>query len=1055
MKSVIHKSILGCSVLTILATACNSDEQLSAITDQTPANISAGVGSSEKSGVTRATDAVWAANDHIGITMLEYPLPAQRSGQPPVSVVQGYSNQDYLTSLGDGRFMPSSVDKIMYFPVNGSQVTFKAYYPYTSSLPANFVKAVDVVSQTDLASIDLMTAVHTNNSNSKDQPNVDLKFYHRLSKVIVNLDADAPIDLTGCKLVLKGMKTQADYDLMGEKLSVKDDSNADIQIPLKNNSGQGILLPRAVGEGVTFAVTTAAGGTYTATMASDLELKSGYKYTFNVKLRTTPAVITATIEPWSEGTTKSMEVVRLVTDLGTNADFKDNEQLKLYLKETQTSTGTAVANPEFALAGNFTYNETADLWTPLAPLYWENIYGDPVDFRATSVLAAKLNSTQMDDILVSDDVAVGQYKGVNLLMKHVGSKLTVELKSTDGTFTAADLKGAAVTLPNYLNSGTLNETTGTFVVGTGTGTITPENGVAIFPPQTIAKGNLLAKVVINGRTYEVKEDASDFIYQAGTAYKLILDVKKANVLISTKVVDWVEQDAINKTVQIGKATLATNEGDLKNGDQLFLYTSSAAVPGHFTYNSTANDWQYSDSSAPLYWENIDNTGLLYASITRPEINATPANNQSKDYITATPLVNDGGKTNTALNLNMAHRVAQVRIKLTSSTYTAAQLKAAKITLPGYQIGGTMNQGVYTPGTQVGTITLDSPNNTDIVTSAYLQPQTVTTGSNIVVIDFPLVGNRQYKLTHDANIVYKAGEITNLIIDIKASDLKVSVSVTDWTSQMHNLFLSFAEAAASASGFENGDQIKFYKVSGSNVTSAQTIYTYNNNAITSTSPWFRDDFQTGEKLTGVFSADLPTVASGASTFPWVCKSTGITNAHKDDIIIAAPSGTNGVINAGSANVSLNFQHVLSKVTINLFNGAGFTASDLVPSVIKLTNFKLSGTVNVVAGTATPTGTATASFSPTSITPNTVEGKGTAVASYQALVMPQVIGTVGGSKTAIATITLNGQTYNAEIQSYDFKAGENHVFNITLAKTELQISATVAPWLNGTGGSIIIQ
>lgn len=1053
MKSVIHKSILGCSLLAILATACNSDEELAAIKDQTPASISAGVGSSEKSGVTRATDAVWAVNDHIGITMLEYPLPAQRAGQAPVGVVQGYSNQDYLTSLGDGRFMPSSVDKIMYFPVNGSQVTFKAYYPYTSSLPANFVKAVDVVSQADLASIDLMTAVHTNNSNSKDQPNVDLKFYHRLSKVIVNLDSDTPIDLTGCKLVLKGLKTRADYDLMGEKLSVKDDSNADIQIPLKNNSGQGILLPRPVGAGVTFEVTTAAGGVYTATMDNDLELKSGYKYTFNVKLRTTPAVITATIEPWSEGTTKSMEVVRLVTDLGTNADFKDNEQLKLYLKETKTSTGTAVANPEFALAGNFTYNETADLWTPLAPLYWENIYGDPVDFRATSVRAAKLNSTQMDDLLVSDDVAVGQYKGVNLLMKHVGSKLTIELKSTDGTFTATDLQGATVTLPDYLNNGSLNETTGTFVVGTGRGTITPENGVAIFPPQTVEKGKVLAKVVINGRTYLVKEEATDFVYAPGTAYKLILDVKKANVLISTKVVDWVEQPAINKTVQIGKATLESNSGDIHAGDQLYLYTSNGSIPGHFTYNSTANEWQYSEV-APLYWENIDNTGLLYASITRPEVNANAAYNQSKDYITANPIVNDGGVSNTAINLQMAHRVAQVRVKLTSSTYTAAELKGAKITLPNYQIGGTMSQGVYTPGTQVGTITLDSPNNNDITTSAYLQPQTITSGSQLVLIDFPAVGNRHYAVVHDANIQYKAGEITNLIIDIKESDLKVSVSVTDWTSQMHDLFLSFAEATASVSGFENGDQIKFYKVSGSNVTSAQTTYTYNNGAITSASPWFRDDFQTGEKLTGVFSADLPNVVSGASTFAWTCKSTGVTNAHKDDIIIAAPSGTNGVITAGSANVSLNFQHVLSKVTINLFNGEGFTAADLLPSVIKLTNFKLSGIVNVVAGTATANGTATASFSPSSIAANTVQGKGTAVASYEALVMPQVIGAIG-TKTAIATVTLNNQTYNAEIESYDFKAGENHVFNITLKKTGLLFSATVAPWLNGTGGSIIIQ
>lgn len=73
MKSAIYKFIFGCSALAIAATACNSDEQLSLSGDRTAANISAGVGYSADNRATRAADAAWGINDHIGITMLASP----------------------------------------------------------------------------------------------------------------------------------------------------------------------------------------------------------------------------------------------------------------------------------------------------------------------------------------------------------------------------------------------------------------------------------------------------------------------------------------------------------------------------------------------------------------------------------------------------------------------------------------------------------------------------------------------------------------------------------------------------------------------------------------------------------------------------------------------------------------------------------------------------------------------------------------------------------------------------------------------------------------------
>ena len=59
-----------------------------------------------------------------------------------------------------------------------------------------------------------------------------------------------------------------------------------------------------------------------------------------------------------------------------------------------------------------------------------------------------------------------------------------------------------------------------------------------------------------------------------------------------------------------------------------------------------------------------------------------------------------------------------------------------------------------------------------------------------------------------------------------------------------------------------------------------------------------------------------------------------------------------------------------------------------SVVELNNFKLSGTVNVATGSASPTGAVTSSFQPTILSaPNAVTGK-TVVSSYEAFIMTKV-------------------------------------------------------------------
>ena len=261
----------------------------------------------------------------------------------------------------------------MYYPIDGSEVTFKAYYPYTGVVSLTEY-SLDVSGQSDIANLDLMTAEHKNEDestvNSKNKRS-SFGIPSRLTLVTVNLltEDDSPITLDeDTKLVIKGMKTTGSYNLMTDVLTTDTGSEQDINIPLNaSHSGRAILLPREAAAGVEFEVTLSNGGVYTAAMDADLDLKGGSKYTFNLTLKTTPTLLTASIEEWTDGPLKEYDVVHMVTLLGENEGFADDSQLKLYAQDE--------GDTEYSKKGTFTYDADRNVWGSTSPVYWENFTG--------------------------------------------------------------------------------------------------------------------------------------------------------------------------------------------------------------------------------------------------------------------------------------------------------------------------------------------------------------------------------------------------------------------------------------------------------------------------------------------------------------------------------------------------------------------------------------------------------------------------------------------------------------------------------------------------------
>lgn len=1032
MKASINKIILYSVLLAAAATACVNDDMTSS-GDRVAVQISA------STAATRAAGNSWGQNDVIGITML-------KAGS--AEVIAPYSNYSYATPDGSSNFTPSTSAQIMYFPVDGSAVSFKAYYPYSSKLPAGMVASLSVKDQNSLPDLDFMTAEHLAGT-SKDEPDVKLHFYHRLAKVIIDLTTeDNSISLKGCKLVVKGLKTTGSYDIANEKLTIDAGSAADISIPIRNDKGEAIFLPREAAAGVTFEVTTADGGVYTATLKDDVPFKAGYKHTLHIQLMKTPVTVSATIEEWLDGPETHSNVIRVVTGLKDSEGIKEGDTLALFLKD----------QAEYAYAAKFTYNADGK-WTTSTPIYWDDIKADPTHFIGTTVIDAKLNDTQMGDILISKEADVDPYTGVNLELEHAGAKATVVLKSTDNTFSAEELSGATVTFPGYKYTGEVNGK-GEFVISDGTKDIVAKDGIAIFPPQTIKQGDVIAVVTLKGKKYEVKADDENFDFGKGVAKKLTLDMSKSEVKVSTKVIPWTEEEHKFKDVRIGSAHLNANEGDLNNGDELTIYTGTDAtrVPqgGHFTYNSVSGSWTYSDPTHPLYWEDMPADGNIYASIERPALSNDASANQLPDYIAATPIVNGGGVNNTALNFEMKHQVAQVIVVLKSSTYTLEELRNSTVTLPSYMTGGKMENGLFVPGTTKANIKL--PNlTTDAVNkyvsdAAYLQPQKFEKNTTVVEVTLKVENkDRVYEAAKDEVIEYEAGKITTLIITLEKSGMQISTKIVNWTAKdpigLTGMF--FEVGSGSVNGFTNNDKISFHKISSSNTVAGSTLGTVGTASGTmgiSLSPmWYRNDFTTGNKILAV--SPQQTIGNGANTFSFT--STNGKDTPATDLLTA-------ISNVGAdVNLLFDFTHALSKVKVNLIAGDGFTNTDFTEDKVelKLNNFKLTGTVDVTDGKATATG------STSDVTPTRASSPAAgAAASFSALVMPQTI----ERETKIVTVTWGGKNYTATVaylgdtgKKMVLEANKEHVINITLKKTGISLSATVAEWGTGDNGNITIQ
>lgn len=248
---------------------------------------------------TRAHDEQWDAGDAIGIYMLD-------GGTAEAA------NKKYATeSTGTSGSFSAADGQTIYFPVDGSQRDFIAYYPYCTELTGNLY-AVDVRNQAVQKDIDLMGAKKVT-GKIKNDPAVAFEFQHKLVKLYLTIKPDDVSlfadDMKGMEIDITNQKTKATYDVVaGGPVSVDTEDNTPASVRLLTDadgtSSEGIVLPNATTEDMQFVFRLSRGTKFTwdirkAELSQLFEAGSKYVYTITIGL--TGIEVTSSVKDWTPG----------------------------------------------------------------------------------------------------------------------------------------------------------------------------------------------------------------------------------------------------------------------------------------------------------------------------------------------------------------------------------------------------------------------------------------------------------------------------------------------------------------------------------------------------------------------------------------------------------------------------------------------------------------------------------------------------------------------------------------------------------------------------------
>lgn len=243
--------------------------------------------------MTRATDTQFEAGDRIGV----FAVKASADDNRAILANKGGNYADNVVySYSGGKFTATNGIEIP----GDAKLFYTAVYPYTSTAANVFTFDVNENQSTAAAytASDLCTA----STEATDAKEVELKFSHRLSKIIINLTGDG---WTGNNISVKmrNVIATASIDLNSVTFVGAGSKKDIVCAPNGTRSYKVIVPPQVVGRGEKIVTVTMNGVEYSLDTQSELEWRSGKSYEYTLGLEkpndTELVFFTGDINPWN------------------------------------------------------------------------------------------------------------------------------------------------------------------------------------------------------------------------------------------------------------------------------------------------------------------------------------------------------------------------------------------------------------------------------------------------------------------------------------------------------------------------------------------------------------------------------------------------------------------------------------------------------------------------------------------------------------------------------------------------------------------------------------
>ena len=243
------------------------------------------------SAMTRATDTKFDKDDRIGV----FAVVASGNNSHANIANSGNYADNVAYSYDGSKFVPVGAGIELKKDV---KLYYTAVYPYQQNCANTFEFVVkeNQSTGTNYTQSDLCTA----STDATDAQVVDLRFSHRLSKIVINLTGDG-WNSSNLTVKLKNVMTKTSVNLnnlnfvaIGEKKDITCASNG-------TRSFKVILPPQSVSMSEKLFVITMNGVDYTIDTQSKQEYNSGksYEYTINMNADREIVEFTGDINPWN------------------------------------------------------------------------------------------------------------------------------------------------------------------------------------------------------------------------------------------------------------------------------------------------------------------------------------------------------------------------------------------------------------------------------------------------------------------------------------------------------------------------------------------------------------------------------------------------------------------------------------------------------------------------------------------------------------------------------------------------------------------------------------